>query len=207
MKPGANRKTKRRELAVVSLLLASALLMLSKLALEKNGFAYAQTQEGSAYSARAFLAASQVLLHPRCVNCHPGGDHPLVGDQSHPHPMNIERGPDGMGTAGLRCSGCHQDKNLSGEHSPPGAPEWHLPTPKMPMIFQNRTPQQICEHLKDPSQNGGRNLDQIIEHVQETPLVLWGWNPGGGRTPVPISHDDFLRDMTDWVRNGAACPK
>jgi hypothetical protein len=65
----------------------------------------------------------------------------------------------------------------------------------------------ICEHFKDPSQNGGRNLDQIIEHVRETPLVLWGWNPGDGRTPVPISHDDFVRDMTDWVKHGAACPE
>ncbi len=207
MKAGANRKGKRWEMVLVSVLLASTLLMLSKQAIKKYGLAYAQTQEDSVSSARAFLAASRVLLHPRCVNCHPEGDHPLVGDESDPHPMNIERGPDGMGTAGLRCNGCHQDKNLSGEHSPPGAPEWHLPTKKMPMVFQNRTPHQICEHLKDPSQNGGRNLDQIIEHVQETPLVLWGWNPGEGRAPMSISHEDFVRDMTHWVKHGAACPE
>ncbi len=171
------------------------------------GFAYAQTQTDASASAKAFLTASRVLLYPRCVNCHPDGDHPLVGDHGSPHPMNIERGKNGMGTAGLFCSGCHQDKNSPGEHSPPGAPDWHLPTKEMPMVFQNRTPRQICEHLEDPSQNGGRDLDQIIEHVRETPIVLWGWNPGTGRTPVPISHDEFVRAVTEWVKKGAACPE
>ena len=121
--------------------------------------------------------------------------------------MNIERGTDGVGAAGLSCSGCHQDKNLPGDHSPPGAPQWHLPKRKMTMVFQKRTPHQLCEQLKDPSQNGGRNLDQILEHVREAPLVLWGWNPGDRRTPVPGSHDGFVRVVTEWVRGGAACPE
>ncbi len=207
MKLSARRKRKRWGIALLNILLASALLLLCKQGGRDNKFAYAQTQQDSADSAKAFLMASEVLLHPRCVNCHPEGDHPLVGDHSWPHPMDIERGPDGMGVAGLSCSGCHQDKNLAGEHSPPGTPGWHLPTKKMPMIFQNRTPRQICEHLKDPSQNGGRNLDQILEHVRETPLVLWGWSPGDGRTPVPISHDEFAHLMTEWVTKGAACPE
>ncbi len=168
--------------------------------------AYAQTQKDHTSSANAFLKASRVLLHPRCMNCHPEGDHPLVSDNSLPHPMNIERGPEGMGVAGLPCSGCHQDKNSPGEHSPPGAPDWHLPPMKMPMVFQNRTPHQICQHLKDPEQNGGRDLDQIVEHVREAPVLLWGWNPGGGRTPIPISHDEFVQAMTEWVSKGALCP-
>lgn len=169
--------------------------------------ASAATKQEQAASANSFLIASRTLLHPRCINCHPDGDHPLVGDQSRQHPMSIERGPDGMGIAGLMCSGCHQDKNVPGEHTPPGAPDWHLPTKKMPMVFQNRTPRQLCEQLKDGSRNGGRSVDQIIEHVQEAPLVHWGWHPGAHRTPVPGTHDDFVRVMTEWVRKGAACPE
>lgn len=126
MKSRINRKNKRWGLAILSALLASTLFMLHKQSGRNYGFAYSQTQEDSAASAKAFLIASRVLLHPRCVNCHPEGDHPLTGEQSRPHPMKIERGPDGMGTAGLQCSGCHQDKNLPGEHTPPGAPDWHL---------------------------------------------------------------------------------
>ncbi len=206
MKSTIKLKTEKWHLGVVIVLLASTVLM-PHAQWKDSGFAYSQTQEEHAGSARAFLKASQVLLHPRCVNCHPQGDHPLVSDHSFPHPMNIERGPDGMGLAGLSCSGCHQDKNSRGEHSPPGAPDWHLPTKQMPMVFQNRTPRQICEHLKDPSQNGGRNLDQIVEHVREAPLVLWGWNPGSGRTPVAMSHDEFVNAIREWATKGAACPE
>lgn len=207
MKPTTNGKKTKLWLALLTVFLASTFFVLYKRNGANCGFAYAQKQDSSAASAKAFLKASKVLLHPRCVNCHPEGDHPLTGDQSLPHPMNIERGPDGIGIAGLSCSGCHQDRNLPGEHSPPGASEWDLPTKMMPMIFEKRTPRQICEHLKDPSQNGGRNLDQILEHVREAPPVLWAWNPGGGRTPPSMSHDEFVQAMTEWSTMGAACPE
>ncbi len=206
MESGSNRKRKW-SLALLSVILALVVSMLHGQSGNKFGLAQAQMKDDSAGSSKAFLAASKVLLHPRCLNCHPEGDQPLVGDRSRPHPMNIERGPDGMGVGGLECSGCHQDKNLPGEHTPPGAPEWRLPTKEMPMTFQNRTPRQICEHLKDPSQNGGRNLDEILEHVREAPLVLWGWNPGDRRTPAPMSHDQFVKLMTEWVTKGAVCPE
>src|SRR5687767_7838945 len=32
-----------------------------------------------------FVEAGKVLLHPRCVNCHPQGDRPRQGLDSHPH--------------------------------------------------------------------------------------------------------------------------
>jgi hypothetical protein len=77
----------------------------------------------------------------------------------------------------------------------------------LPMVFEKRTPRQLCEQLKDPAQNGGRNLDQVLAHVREAPLVLWGWNPGNRRTPAPGSHDEFVRVMREWVIRGAACPE
>lgn len=206
MDRSANQK-RRWALLLLSIILVSALCMLHRQWITSDGYALAQAQADHAASAKAFLLASQVLLHPRCVNCHPEGDHPLTGDRSLPHPMNIERGPVGMGTAGLSCSGCHQEKNQPGEHTPPGAPDWHLPTRDMPMVFQNRTPRQICEHLKDPSQNGGRNLEQLLEHFREAPVVLWGWSPGDSRTPVPMPHDEFVRLMVEWITKGAACPE
>ena len=43
----------------------------------------------------AFLAAYSVFMHPRCMNCHPVGDSPLQGDDSHPHEFGVKRGPDG----------------------------------------------------------------------------------------------------------------
>jgi len=88
---------------------------------------------------------------------------------------------------------------------PPGAPDWRIPTPEMPMVFENKTPGELCRQLKDPAINGGRTIEEIIRHVTADPLVLWGWNPGEGRT-MPRSHDEFARKMKEWADNGAACP-
>jgi hypothetical protein len=61
-------------------------------------------------------------------------------------------------------------------------------------------------HLKDPAQNGERSLDEVLEHVQDAPIVLWGWKPGEDRTPVPGSHEEFVKNMKEWVDKGAVCP-
>jgi hypothetical protein len=157
-------------------------------------------------SATAFASIIPVLRHPRCMNCHSSGDFPRQGDDRHPHIMRIRRGPDGHGVNAVKCSSCHQDYNLAGQHMPPGAPDWRLPSPEEPMIWEGLTDRQLCELLVDPKQNGDRTPEQIAEHMH-TPLVLWGWNPGEGRTPVPMSSEQFLAEVSRWVSNGAACPK
>ena len=156
-------------------------------------------------AAAAFEAIVPVLHHPRCMNCHSTGDYPRQGDDSHRHSMQVRRGPEGNGVNAVKCSTCHQDHNLAGLHFPPGAPDWHLPSPSMPMVWQGLTDHQLCELLKDPKQNGNRTMEQIAEHMH-TPLVLWGWNPGEGRTPIPTSKPDFLFGVGQWIADGAACP-
>src|SRR5262249_6394673 len=88
----------------------------------------------------AFLEAYKVFMHPRCLNCHPVGDVPLQGDNSHAHMQNVKRGPDGKGLYALKCSNCHQDHNLPGANMPPGNPVWRLPPASMRMVFQGKTP-------------------------------------------------------------------
>jgi hypothetical protein len=153
-----------------------------------------------------FAAFVPVLRHPRCMNCHSQGDFPRQGDDGHPHTMNVRRGPDGLGVTAEKCSTCHQDHNLTGAHLPPGAPGWHLPPPSLPMIWQGLTDVQLCESIKDPKQNKGRNIDQLVEHLTEDKLVMWGWNPGEGRTPVPMPHDEFSAKVKQWQSAGAPCP-
>jgi hypothetical protein len=87
-------------------------------------------------STAAFEAIVPVLRHRRCMNCHSSGDFPRQGDDGHRHTMNVRRGLYGQGVAGLKCSICHQDHNLQGEHMPPGAPGWHLPSAHEPMIWE-----------------------------------------------------------------------
>ena len=139
------------------------------------------------------------------MNCHSRGDFPRQGDDNHRHTMNVRRGPAGDGIAAAPCRSCHQDHNLAGAHTPPGAPDWHLPPPGMPMIWEGLSDHQLCELFKDPAQNGGRDVAAIAKHM-DSPLVLWGWHPGAGRTPVPIPHDKFMESVRTWAANGAACP-
>lgn len=163
------------------------------------------TQKGEAAASAAFESIVPVLRHPRCMNCHSIGDYPRQGDDSHRHTMRIRRGPYGDGVNAVKCSTCHQDRNLAGLHMPPGAPDWRLPSPGMPMIWQGLTDRQLCELLKDPRQNGHRTVEEIVEHMH-TPLVLWGWNPGEGRAPIPMPQAEFLTKVSEWASNGAACP-
>jgi mono/diheme cytochrome c family protein len=165
------------------------------------------TAEDLAASRAAFLAAYKVLMHPRCMNCHPAGDAPLQGDDSHVHAQNVQRGPDGKGKYALKCANCHQLANLPGANMPPGNPNWHLPPPEMKMVFQGKTPRELARQLKDPAQNGHKTLDQILHHVAEDKLVLGGWEPGDGRTRPPLTHDEFVRKMREWIEKGAAEPE
>lgn len=151
----------------------------------------------------AFLITYQVLMHPRCMNCHPRGDAPLQYDDARPHGMNISRR---SGANGVPCATCHRDRNGDRPGTPPGAPNWHLPPSDTPMIFEGRTPHQLCEQLKDPRQTGGRDLARLIDHVAHDDLVAWGWAPGPGRTPVPIPRADVVAAMQAWAAAGAPCP-
>lgn len=155
---------------------------------------------------KAFRDVARVLQSPRCMNCHPAGDRPLQTDVSKPHAQNISRR---SVAAGVPCSTCHQARNseaLGIAGGPPGAPRWDLPPADMPMVFQGRALTALCEQLKDPDRNGHKTLDQLLDHVSRDPLVLWGWKPGGKRTPPPLSHPAFVAAFTTWVRSGGACP-
>ncbi len=154
---------------------------------------------------KAFAEAADVLFHPRCLNCHPSGDAPLIRDDAQPHPFNVKRGPEGKGVGAMNCTLCHRDANQPG--GPPGVANWHMPPENMPMVFQGLTPGDLCRQLKDPKLNGGKTGEQIIGHISKDPLVTWGWNPGEGRTTPKMSHKDFSAKMNEWVIKGAACPE
>lgn len=172
-----------------------------------NGSSSSEGQDQDAAASRAaFLEAYKVLMHPRCMNCHPVGDAPLQGDDSHVHAQNVQRGPDGKGKYALKCANCHQLTNLPGRNMPPGNPNWHLPPPDMKMVFQGKSPRELARQLKDPNQNGHKTLAEIVHHVTEDRLVLTGWDPGDGRSRPPLTHDEFVRKMREWIEKGAVEP-
>lgn len=73
------------------------------------------------------------------------------------------------------------------------------------MIWEGLSSRQLCELLVDPKRNGGRDGKAIEEHMH-TPLVLWGWHPGEGRTPILIDETVFLQQVHEWTSAGDPCP-
>jgi hypothetical protein len=170
----------------------------------KSPDAFNSIQNQEERSIALFYEAGKVLTHPRCVNCHPAGDRPLQGSDSHLHRPLAVRGDGGLGVAGMRCYSCHGQKNYDPARIP-GHPEWHLAP--IEMAWQGKSLRQICEHLKDPTRNGGRDMATLIAHMAVDSLVGWGWHPGAGRDPVPGTQQQFGALIKAWKDMGATCPK
>jgi hypothetical protein len=167
---------------------------------------YPRLTKDSVGSTNAFMSVYKVLMSARCMNCHPSGNVPLQGDDSHLHTMNVKRGVDGHGVYAARCSNCHQADNTAGLHMPPGNPKWGLPPANMRMVFQGRTPRQLALQMLDPKQNGGRTRQQLLDHMAKDDLVGWAWHPGDGRTLPPMSRLDFVAQVRLWIAKGAYAP-
>jgi hypothetical protein len=150
-----------------------------------------------------FNEAGKVILHPRCVNCHPSGDRPLQGEDSHPHQPLVLRGDYGLGAVGMRCTTCHGAKNFDPGRVP-GHPAWQLAP--IEMAWAGKPLGEICAQIKDPKRNGGRSLQALVHHMSEDSLVGWAWHPGAGRVPAPGTQKEFGALIKAWVQAGAACP-
>jgi hypothetical protein len=164
--------------------------------------AFTGIADPNARSAAFFVEAGRVLRHPRCVNCHPDGDRPSQG-AGYPHQPPVQRGADGHGIASMRCATCHQKANFDPGRVP-GHPEWHLAP--LSMAWQHKSLAAICAQLKDPVRNGGKALNEIVEHMAQDSLVGWAWKPGAGREPAPGTQASFGALIKAWADSGAACP-
>jgi len=61
--------------------------------------------------------------------------------------------------------------------------------------------------MKDPKRNGGRRTGkQVVDHMKTNPLALWAWNPGAGRTTLPLSNAELVDALDAWVNAGMPCP-
>ena len=166
-------------------------------------------EAASSVSVEAFDQMMQVVAHKRCVNCHPSGDHPRQGEDSHLHRFEVQRGPDGHGVAALTCNTCHQDENNNAS-GVPGAPHWHLAPRSMGWEGMNRI--EIAQAMLDPVRNGGRSVQEIEKHLTEDALVLWVFDPGVDHEGVPrekppVSKEEYIAAVKTWVANGAVIPE
>jgi hypothetical protein len=173
--------------------------------------AFSDILDTQARSRALFTEAAKVIMHPRCVNCHPASDRPTQGDDMHPHSPSAARGIDGGGMPGNTCGACHSDRNLdifpgqqTSFRSIPGHSRWHLAPEEM--AWEGKSIGDICRQIKDPQRNGGRSLELLHEHLAHDDLVAWGWSPGPGRDPVPGTQEVLGELIRAWIDSGATCP-
>lgn len=216
MKYNTRHKKEKRPYKIVVALAVLAIIMTFMVSIAANsGSAAVRSREDkithelvkrdSMKSVAAFSKVYSVLMSPRCVNCHPAGEVPLQGDDSHLHAMLPQRGKDGKGILTMKCANCHQPENTPGTHTPPGSPNWHLPPANMKMVFEGRSPRELAQQIMDPTRNGNKDMKALIAHADDE-LVKWGWQPGEGRTLPPLSYKEFKEAWITWLKNGAYAP-
>jgi len=174
----------------------------------QSGEDYADEALTSDTSTEPFDKMMSVLMHKRCVNCHPAGDIPLQGEDSHLHNFDIKRGQKDHGLAGYQCGTCHQEEN-NDYSGVPGAPEWAV-APKE-MAWEGKTRVEIATQMMDPARNGNRSHAEILKHLTEHKLVLWAWDPGVDaegtpREKPPVPKDEYIAAVKEWIDAGAVIP-
>jgi hypothetical protein len=152
----------------------------------------------------------EVFSHPRCANCHVGPDNVPIwsgstyGPKARPHGMNINGGSSRAGAEYIACKACHSQHNALAPHGPPGVKGWRLAP--VTMQWFGKSSAEICAQIKDPAHNGGRTVAEVARHIEDEPLVHWGWMPGPGRAPAPYSALQVVEFLNQWDAAGAPCP-
>ena len=165
----------------------------------------------------AWARIYEVASHPRCANCHTGpSDRPMWSGPSYgktrPHGMNIQAGQSRIGAEHILCSTCHTTKdedwdnaNAMPHSAPRVAMSWQLAP--IEAHWFGRTSIEICEQLRDPDLNGGRDMLELAEHLDHDLILHWAWEPGGGREPAPYSLQEHVDDILIWGVAGMPCPE
>lgn len=159
----------------------------------------------------AWMRIYDVTSHPRCSNCHVGSDNiPMWSGPSYgnarPHGMNINAGDSRIGAEYLQCSTCHayrEGVNDMPHAAPQVAMNWQL-APVEAEWF-GKTSDEICNQLRDPERNGGRDFNDIAGHLDHDLILHWAWNPGEGREPAPYSLQEHVNDILAWGVAGYPC--
>ena len=173
--------------------------------------------EGSISEAQgleAWARIYEVASHPRCSNCHVGAENlPMWSGPSYgrtrAHGMNIQGGESRIGAETVLCSTCHAINTQGGNDGPHMAPQvamnWQLAP--VEAAWFGRSTVEICEQLRDPERNGGRDFMAIASHLDHDLILHWAWSPGGGREPAPYSLQEHVNDILAWGVAGYPCPE
>ena len=180
-----------------------ALLLASPLAAQVS----ADRDQGLAVWGDIFAVAS----HPRCTNCHVAADAPPMWNglgygADVAHGMNIRAGDSRVGAETAPCRTCHFTVKSANDtpHAPPMINDaWRLPPPELAWLGKSSV--DVCTQLRDPERNNSFAADELSTHLETSPFVAWGFDPGAGRSTPPGSLADLVAALEIWVAAGTPC--
>ena len=164
-------------------------------------------EEGLAAWDRVFEVAS----HPRCTNCHVGAqDAPMWEGlgyaENAKHGMNIQADASRIGAESVPCRTCHVTSAAANTmpHAPPHIDEaWRLPPVELDWL--DKTSAEICAQMRDPETNDGNTVAELVEHIETSAFVNWGFVPGGGRSVPRGTAADLAANVALWGAAGTPC--
>jgi hypothetical protein len=120
--------------------------------------------------------------------------------------MGVNAGESRIGAETVPCRACHvtSGRENTVPHAAPHILEaWRLPPIELGWLGMGSA--ALCAQLRDPERNDGNDIAGLIDHLQNSPFVAWGFEPGGGRS-APVGNITVLaRDVLVWGDAGAPC--
>ena len=170
----------------------------------------AQDTATRAEGVQAWDRIFEVTSHPRCTNCHVAGDRPMweglgYGADS-PHGMFVQADESRIGAETMPCRTCHvtSDAANSVPHAPPHIDDaWRLPPAELAWLGKSSS--EVCVQLRNPETNDGSDIADLVDHVQSSTFVKWGFTPGAGRSAPLGTVADLTRDLAIWGAADTPC--
>jgi len=97
------------------------------------------------------------------MNCHPAGNHPLQGDDSHMHIMTYNAEKMNRRVCFENVPTVIQPTQCPGTHTPPGNPKWHCLREDMKDGFPGKDAESLALQIMDYIRNGHKNKEQLLE--------------------------------------------
>lgn len=164
-------------------------------------------EEGMAAWERIYAAAS----HPRCTNCHVGAQgkpmwQGLTYGENAVHGMGVVADESRIGAESMPCRTCHitaAGRDVASPSAPQIDDAWRLPPVELDWLGKDSA--TLCAMLRDPDRNDGHDIAGLVEHLETSPFVAWGFAPGPGRSKPEGSAAEMARDVALWGAAGSPC--
>ena len=151
-----------------------------------------------------------VTSHPRCTNCHVAEDRPMWEGLGYGagavHGMYVRADESRIGAETMPCRTCHVTSDAANivSHAPPHIDDaWRLPPAELAWLGKSSA--EVCVQLRDPETNDGSDISDLIDHVQTSAFVSWGFTPGAGRSAPDGTVADLARELAIWGAAGTPC--